>query len=122
TMTGTAAVGNVGSRSDLEGGRSGRRSGDDQPRGQRRVWSLLQGGEGGERIDLLQMAGAEHAGDPLQGLGSAPVPVAAVHLAVDHYRSQALLGPPVGRLDARLTQEGEEGMPLVGQVLEQSPV
>src|SRR4051794_31565578 len=53
---------------------------------------------------------------------ASPGPVAAPHLAQDDPEADGQLGPPVGRVQARLTQEREQVAPVSPQVLGQALV
>jgi hypothetical protein len=97
---------------------------DAQAAEQGRAIKTLQVGESSDRIDSLvggSCAGHSSAAPewrPPERSGSAP------DLAVDDCRSQALLGLPVGGLNPRPLQEGEDVVPLSlsPQVIEQSAV
>ena len=66
--------------------------------------------------DSALACGAHDAGEDLLGVGALAGAVAAAHLADDDGGPDGLFGAPVGGVDRRVPQEGEEGGEFDGQV------
>ena len=73
-------------------------------------------GEQRGQVDVALSCGAYDAGEDLLGVGALSGAVAAAHLADDDGGPDGLFGAPVGGVDRRVPQEGEEGAEFDGQV------
>ena len=73
-------------------------------------------GEQRRQVDVALACGAYDAGEDLLGVGALARAVAAANLADDDGGPDGLLGAPVGGVDGRVPQEGEEGAEFGGQV------
>src|SRR5579875_1795843 len=81
-----------------------------------RCWCTGEAGEEVDAVEPLLGCGPERAHHAPLGLGSTPGAVAAPHLAVHDGRPDGLFGSPVGGVDARVGEEGEQRLPLGAQV------
>src|SRR5579859_4769687 len=86
------------------------------------VWASGVAGEVVDGVDALLGGGAQDAHDRRLGGRAAPGPVAAPHFAVDDRGADGLFGPPVGGLDIRPGQEGDDGFALVVEMLDEFAV
>src|SRR5579884_2985376 len=86
------------------------------------VWRSGVAGEPVDGVDPLLGGGSQHAHDPALGAGAGPGAVPAPDLAVDHSRTDGLFAAPVGGIDAGVSKEGEDRLPLVVEVGDQLAV
>jgi hypothetical protein len=69
--------------------------------------------EEGEGVAVLLRAGAQDGHQDRLGLGAGLGAVSAPNLAVDHGGTDGLLGAPVGRVQTRMLQEGQQLLAVV---------
>ena len=81
-----------------------------------------EGDEAGDRIDALLDGRPEVGHHPRLGGGAVFCPVPAEHLSIHYGWADCLLSPPVGGVDLWVGEEAEQGVTLVGEVLDEPPV
>ena len=79
-------------------------------------------GEKGQCLYRVLVAGGKDAAEGLLSASTGPGSIAAEDLAVDHRRAHGLLGRPVRGLDVCVVEEGEDLIPVTGEVAPKCPV
>ena len=79
-------------------------------------------GEKGQSLHRVLVARGKDASEDLLSASTGPCSVAAEDLAIDHRGAHGLLRRPVGGLDVRMIEEGENLIPVPGEVRLKSSV
>jgi len=90
--------------------------------GESGIGAASAGGEVVDGVEAVLGGCSDDAGEHALGGRPGPGPVAAPGFAVDDTGPHGLLAPEVGGVDPLDGEEGEHGVGLVGEVLEQAPV